>query len=169
MKQIACTDPFEYRMEVFEPPYLFLPQPRPIIHKAPSRVTYTSKFRVRVEDAFMIDKAVFLRYSTSTHSTNFDQRYVEASILLRNATCLYIEAPIDGNIGPPGNYHLFLMNHGKPSIGVTLLIGSGDVLYEEPPENSILFENESKSGSNLSLIGMKRLVLLGLIGFMMCL
>lgn len=36
----ACTSPFEYRLEAFSPPYLSLPQERPVIAKAPTSTTY---------------------------------------------------------------------------------------------------------------------------------
>lgn len=133
----ACMDPFEYRMEVYSPAYLSLPVERVVISQAPQFVTYNSKFSISTQtDARKIDKAVFIRYSTSTHSTNFDQRYIEANIVSVNETYVLVEAPKDGNIAPPGNYHLFLMRGGKPSVGVTILIKEGDEFQSEAPLNA---------------------------------
>ena len=167
LKQKACTDPFEYRMEVFEPPYLFLPQPRPEIIKTPLKLSFTSKFRVMVKDSAIVDKAVFIRYSTSTHSTNFDQRYVEAIIISRNESSLYVEAPLNGNIAPPGNYHLFLMNNGKPSIGVTILVGNGDVVNEDPPVNAVAFEDVVQKNNASNNLPVLTSVFLGILGLLL--
>ncbi|KAJ3078731.1 hypothetical protein HK102_004276 [Quaeritorhiza haematococci] len=126
--QKACTSPFEYRLEVFSPPYLFKSVERPVIKTAPTNLTYTSSFTVTTEtDATTIDFVSFIRYSTSTHSTNMDQRLVELKILGANKTHIVMEAPSNGALAPPGNWMLFLMREGKPSVAATVLLGVGEV------------------------------------------
>ena len=132
----ACTNPFEYRMEAFEPAYLSLPQERPAIRFAPAKTTYTSKFLVSMStDATKVNKAAFLRYSTSTHSINMDQRYVELDILAVNTTHVYLQAPANSAIAPAGNYFLFLLRDGKPSVAATVNLNAGVVTIDELPQN----------------------------------
>ena len=116
-------------MEIYEPPYLFLNVERPIVRVTPERVGYKETFLVTMQtDATKIDKANFIRYSTSTHSTNMDQRLVELLIVQKNRTHLILQAPAHGAIAPPGNYHLFLLREGMPCKAPTirLRLGEGD-------------------------------------------
>ena len=130
----ACTSPFEHRLEAFEPPYLFSPGFRPVIKYAPPRVNYNSKFGVLLStDARDISMVSLIRYSTSTHSTDTDQRFIEVEIQKRNSTYLLLQAPTNGSIAPPGNYHLFVLIKGKPSIAKTVLIGSGKATVDPDP------------------------------------
>ena len=43
---VMCTNPFEYRLEVFTPPYLQTGKPRPTILYAPKNLTYKSSFMI---------------------------------------------------------------------------------------------------------------------------
>lgn len=132
--EISCTQPFENRMEAFEPPYLSLPNTRPVISKVVSNLTYKSVFKVNVStEASEIDSVSFIRYSTTTHSTNTDQRFVELVILGKESNAIYVEAPDNGNIAPPGNWMLFLLSKGKPSVAATILLGEGEVVKVEVP------------------------------------
>jgi len=124
----ACTSPFETRVEAYEPSYLSLPQARPVITAVKSSMTYGSTFEVSVSsNGLDVDYASFIRYSTVTHSTNTDQRFLQLKILGREAGKVYLAAPANGNLAPPGNWMLFLMNKGKPSIASTILLGPGAV------------------------------------------
>lgn len=161
--QVACTSPFENRIEAFEPPYLSLPQTRPVIDKAPSSITYQSSFIVTLStSALEIDFVSFIRYSTTTHSTNTDQRLVELAILGRDGNKIYLEAPRDGNLAPPGNWMLFLLNKGKPSESATILLGSGDVARVDIPSTAAKNKGPSSGASILSPFVGVALVLLGI-------
>ncbi|TPX45860.1 hypothetical protein SeMB42_g03870 [Synchytrium endobioticum] len=100
-----CTDPFEYRMEAFAPPYLFKGN-RPVIVSAPTSLTYNSTFLVGVTGG-VIQSFSFIRYTTVTHSTNADQRFWESPIIGRNDTGYLVRAPTNPNVAAPGNWMLF--------------------------------------------------------------
>lgn len=107
----------EYRLEIFKPPYLFKGD-RPVVHSAPSGVTYGQAFDVQCADPASIQKAALLRAGSVTHSFNMDQRHVGLKITSRSGTAVKLEAPPNGNIAPPGVYLLFLLNgQGVPSMG----------------------------------------------------
>jgi galactose oxidase len=121
----ACTSPFEMRMEVFEPPYLFLPVQRPVIvmGSVQATVKYATSFSITLAtDASKIDAVSFVRYSTSTHSLNTDQRYVELVFTVVDAGTLKITSPTNSKIAPPGNWFLFVSREGKPSVAATVLL-----------------------------------------------
>ena len=146
---VACTDPFEYRMEVFEPPYMFINVETPVIQKAPSAVTYQSKFAVlTTTDATKISNVSLIRYASSTHSTNTDQRFVEAEIVSRNSSYILLQAPGNANLAPPGNYHLFLLRDGKPSVAKMIQIGSGAVTNDPGPANPYVPTNPNDPTKN---------------------
>lgn len=135
----GCTSPFEYRLEAFEPPYLFLTNTKPVINEAPKILTYKSTFKVSTNtNAKEINFVSFIRYSTTTHSTNTDQRLVELKILGATDTDIYLEAPSDGNLAPPGNWMLFLVSKGNPSIASTILLNAGDVSTVEVPKDAVV-------------------------------
>jgi hypothetical protein len=66
----VCTNPYEYRLELFTPPYLQGVLSRPRITRFPGSLTYTSIFSVALADSRIITRACMIRYSTTTHSTN---------------------------------------------------------------------------------------------------
>ncbi|KAJ3087121.1 hypothetical protein HK102_011774 [Quaeritorhiza haematococci] len=123
----ACTNPFEYRIEALTPPYLYYDVERPVIapNGCPAAMSYGSSFLVSTQtDATKIDFVSFIRYSTSTHSTNMDQRLVELKNNGANATHLLLQAPENGGLAPPGNWMLFLVRDGKPSVACTILLNA---------------------------------------------
>jgi hypothetical protein len=90
--EVACTDPFEYRIEAFAPPYLSYDKPRPQ-YKNPQaflKITYKSVFELDVStNGKTIQKAHAVRYSSTTHSTNTDQRLVELDIVGKTDDKIY--------------------------------------------------------------------------------
>lgn len=112
-------------VEVYWPPYLFNPDgslvtQRPEITRYPTQVRYGQRFSVRVQNAGDIRKVTWLRLGSVTHSVNFDQRinYLDFSNTFRSTGFLYIKAPENPNLAPPGFYMLFLVDgKGVPSIG----------------------------------------------------
>ena len=124
-----CTDPFEYRMEAFSPPYMFQGN-RPVINSAPVYLTYNSTIYVGVTGA-PITSFSFIRYSTVTHSTNMDQRFWEMPIVGQNSTGYLITAPTNANIAAPGNWMLFaLSGSGIPSVAKTVQLSHGPSVSE---------------------------------------
>ncbi|KAI8852331.1 hypothetical protein BC829DRAFT_430690 [Chytridium lagenaria] len=123
-------DPFEYRIEYYNPDYSLLPaSSRPVIRNFPSKLRCKELFSV----GFTLPegsiggqvKITMVRYGTSTHSSNMDSRLVELELQgeptvrdgERQITAL---SPPNGNIAPSGNWLIFLVLGDIPSPGVTV-------------------------------------------------
>ena len=105
----------EPNAEIFSPPYLFRGA-RPSITSAPGFVGYGQQFFVATPDAGQVVRATLVRPSSVTHGFDQNQRFVELS-LVRVAAGLELAAPANGNLAPPGDYMLFIMNSaGVPSV-----------------------------------------------------
>lgn len=104
-----------YTVEFFSPPYLFNGA-RPTITNAPASVQYGQKFFVQTPDAAEVVKATWVRLSSVTHAFNMNQRISHLAVAKTGAG-VYMAAPRDPNLTPPGHYMLFLINgRGVPSI-----------------------------------------------------
>jgi Domain of unknown function (DUF1929)/Galactose oxidase, central domain len=106
--------------EIFSPPYLFNNDgslaTRPSITDAPGSVVFGSSFNVTT-DSEDISRFSLIRLSSVTHSTNFDQRFLNMPFS-KTGTQSSLTAPANGNLAPPGYYLLFALNaKGVPSIG----------------------------------------------------
>jgi hypothetical protein len=121
------TDPyraqtFEYRIEVFSPPYLCTGRNRPIIEQAPERISFGSEFSMEVTVGAVAEleigkiKCVLIKPGSVTHNNNMAQRLVELRILGTKKSQLSIHAPPDEKIAPPGYYMLFVLYDGVPSV-----------------------------------------------------
>jgi hypothetical protein len=144
-----CTSPFNYKLERFNPPYLFQKNERIEILDAPLRLTPRSIFKVVLKDAKKAARVTFVRYSTSTHSTNTDQRLVELVIRGRTAKELYIEAPRNSAIAPSGNWFLFVLDElGVPSVAKTISLRVGAPNITEIPDEAIRGLNVAQTNSN---------------------
>jgi hypothetical protein len=109
--------------EIFSPPYLFnndgTPAARTSITNAPGNIGYGSSFSVST-DSEDVGRFSLIRLSSVTHSTNFDQRFINMPFN-RNGTQSTMTAPANGNLAPPGYYLLFALNaKGVPSVGKIL-------------------------------------------------
>jgi hypothetical protein len=94
-----------------------LPGSRPVISSAPTAVSYGSTFAVGTPDAGSISKVSLVRLSSVTHPFDQNQRFMGLTFLVQ-AGGLSVAAPASGNLAPPGDYLLFLVNaDGVPSIG----------------------------------------------------
>ncbi len=113
--------PRELNAEVFSPPYLFRGE-RPSIVEAPEAVTYGEQFVVRTPDAARIVRATLVRLGSVTHGFDQNGRFLELS-LTRVAGGVMVTAPANGNLSPPGDYLLVILNpSGVPSVGKTIRI-----------------------------------------------
>jgi Domain of unknown function (DUF1929) len=104
--------------EIFTPPYLLnsdnTPAVRPSIVSAPTSVVYNSSFTVTT-GTNDIARVTLIKLSSVTHSTNFDQRFLNLGFT-KTGTSLSVTAPASGNVAPPGYYMLFALNAaGVPS------------------------------------------------------
>lgn len=137
----VCTDPYEYRLERFTPPYLLTGKQRPALSSSPETLTYKSVFFVNLKTGIRITRVSFIRYSTTTHNTNSDQRMIELPILSQTRSSsgessLYLKAPPNGEMAPPGNWMLFVLADGVPSIAKTIRLEHGDPTSVEVPPDS---------------------------------
>jgi hypothetical protein len=141
-----CTDPYEYRLERYTPYYLTNGKERPVIVTCPTELTYNSSFYLEIPKGTKVTNVTFIRYATTTHSTNTDQRFVELDILGVNETHLGVRAPINGALAPPGNWMLFILRDGTPSVAKVVHLHSG-------PQKDVelfYFAVEYKNNVNLS-------------------
>ncbi|KAJ3161240.1 hypothetical protein HDU88_007413 [Geranomyces variabilis] len=123
MGTTVCTDPFEYRIEQFTPPYLTTTAVRPVIVRAPAVITHGQSFAITTSTAATeVTTVVIIRHASTTHSTNSDQRLIELVITSRNATNLIVSAPPNSRIGVPGTYMLFLLKGAIPSVSAAVTL-----------------------------------------------
>jgi hypothetical protein len=102
--------------ELFSPPYLFQ-GPRPVISQAPAAVVYGQSFAVQTRDATSVDSVTLVRLGAVTHGFDQNQRFLELSFdppVTR--TLLTVHAPAGPNLAPPGDYMLFILRDGVPSV-----------------------------------------------------
>ncbi|KAJ3155386.1 hypothetical protein HDU86_004288 [Geranomyces michiganensis] len=114
----ARADPYELRLEAFYPPYFKLPN-RPALDMAaaPTKLGYGQRFIVPFTSAVAQDiKTVsMIRYGTSTHTMNNEQRVVELEVVKLSKTQMYVVSPPNANIAPPGNWMLWAVDQrGAP-------------------------------------------------------
>jgi Domain of unknown function (DUF1929) len=112
--------PDEASGEVFSPPYLFnndgTPAIRPVISSVPTSVTYGTGFTIGT-DSPNLARATMVRLSSVTHSTNFDQRFIELPILSRDGNNLNVNVNSDRFVTQPGFYMVYVLNaQGVPSV-----------------------------------------------------
>ena len=109
----------EYRIEIFNPPYLFAGG-RPIID-AVSGVGYgKGEIQVQLSGGISgndIARAVLMAPAAATHGFDMNQRAVELTIQRRRAGQVQLGRPPNTAIAPPGDYMLFVLsNAGVPSV-----------------------------------------------------
>jgi galactose oxidase len=105
---------YENTGEIFSPPYLFKGA-RPVISSAPGTLGYGQAFTVTTPQAASISRVALVKAGAVTHSSNFDQRYVDCTFTTSGGA-LGVTSPRDANHAPPGWYMLFLVNStGVPS------------------------------------------------------
>lgn len=111
--------------QVFKPPYLFK-GPRPSIKSVSSAVVaYNSTFDVttaNAADAPQIDKATLVRLGSVTHAFNMNQRINDLNIVSQGNGKLTLRAPASANLAPPGQYMLFVLKNGVPSVARILTL-----------------------------------------------
>ncbi|KAJ1547843.1 hypothetical protein HK096_010542, partial [Nowakowskiella sp. JEL0078] len=171
----ACSNPFETRMELFSPPYMRKSRPSiysisytdtpnntPMTDSSP-RFTYGSSFYIYMStDATNIKRVTITRYSSTTHSTNLDQRLIELTILSASSTTkrLVVEAPKSGFIAPPGLYMVWCLDGSNvPSVSVTVLIGQGDVRRVLVSSDDLKDANAGISGQDANRNGLSGTVI----------
>jgi hypothetical protein len=109
------STPWQQTLEIYSPSYLSQGA-RPVISSAPTNITYNSNFTLSTPDAGNITRVALIRPGAVTHSTNFDQRYVDLTWQVGQGQ-LTVATPPSPNMAPPGFYMLVIVNsNGIPSV-----------------------------------------------------
>ncbi|CUA70806.1 hypothetical protein RSOLAG22IIIB_09144 [Rhizoctonia solani] len=181
--------PTEYRVERFYPLYYSKRRPEPV--GLLSQLTYGGDYfnvSLSSEDlggsASNIAKAkvVVLRPGFSTHALNMGQRYIQLDSSYTgnedNSGVLHVsQLPPSAAIFPPGPALIFVVVDGVPSIGQTIMVGSGKIETQPTqtaaalPESHIATvqnspdSNNSNSSTNGATRSSLSFTLSGIIGF----
>ena len=123
--------PFVYDIEIYSPPYLFQ-GPRPEIDSAPDSIGYGQSFQIDTAQAGDIQMVSLVRYSSITHHTNTDMRFVSLEFTQQDADTLVVNAPGHANLAIPGNYMLHVVDScGVPSHSEIVMVGAGGGCYPD--------------------------------------
>ncbi len=130
-------EPFETRVSVYEPPYLFK-GPRPVISGIDGALNhlegsvnqtgqwkYGEEHTITYSSASPITSAVLIRPAAVTHSSDPNQREVALPITHDSGTGeLKVSLTSNDNLAPPGYYMVFLVNaQGVPSVAQWVHVG----------------------------------------------
>lgn len=108
----------ERRVQIWTPDYLLTGKPRPVILAAPDYVNYNASFGIAFSNVSSIDRVVLMRPFAPTHGVHFDARSVVLSCSAASGSNVTCTAPPTANIAPPGQYMLFILSGGVPSVAV---------------------------------------------------
>ncbi len=116
-RQDTVPAPFEQRLEIYTPPYLYQGGSRPSLDGGPSRVRRGTSVFFPAADAASVTAARLIDPGSATHVTNVAQRSV-ALDLRRTAGGVTLSIPRSAGLVPSGWYLLFVRNAaGVPSVG----------------------------------------------------
>jgi Domain of unknown function (DUF1929) len=109
--------------QTYSPPYLYAKgsgalAARPVISSAPGALAFGGAiFNVQTPQAAAISRVTFTRLGSTTHSFDFDTRFMELAITQRSAAALSVQGPASNVQAPPGRYLLTLIDsNGVPSV-----------------------------------------------------
>ncbi|WP_052326698.1 galactose oxidase-like domain-containing protein [Deinococcus peraridilitoris] len=102
--------------QVYRPPYLFKGERPSIQGVSKAVIDYGDTFEVTTTDAAQIGKATLIRLGSVTHSFDMNQRISTLDIVGRSGGTLTLRAPGSPNLAPPGQYMLFILKNGVPSV-----------------------------------------------------
>ncbi|KAI9826107.1 MAG: hypothetical protein M1832_000556 [Thelocarpon impressellum] len=119
------TNPEEYRVEVFTPPYLLSGLPRPSFEITNKDWTYGQSVSITVQIPVGGPGGVrvsLLGAESSTHGATMGQRSIFPAVTCGGGSCT-ITAPPNANVCPPGWYQVFVLDGPTPSTGTFVRIG----------------------------------------------
>ena len=127
------------RTSVFYPPYLFRANgtlaTRPTFTgtngsgEPPIRIAYGQTITLCAANPDSVKRASLIKAPVTTHGFDQDQRFIDLPLSRANGR-LYVTAPANGTVAPPGDYMLFLVANPSdggtdvPSIARWIQIGS---------------------------------------------
>ncbi|MFQ5684764.1 MAG: galactose oxidase early set domain-containing protein [Candidatus Binatia bacterium] len=114
-----------WQIEIFSPPYLFIPGPRPEITQAPEVVDYGESASLTVKDVTSEASLVMIKLGSVTHGWDNGQRLADLEFSQDLDTGeVTFTAPTNPHTNPPGYYMLFYVNgEGKPSRAAMIRLG----------------------------------------------
>ena len=116
-------------VEIYYPPYLFAANGvravRPTLSAAPMALEIGKVFSLTVGASDSIQRVTLVKTSSTTHSRNLDQRFIELTFSA-SGNQLQVQAPTKAGDATPGAYMLFVHNAaGVPSEAKMVSIGRG--------------------------------------------
>jgi uncharacterized membrane protein len=145
---------YQHEMEIYQPAYLFttdgqghaIPATRPTIASAPGTVAYGSAFAISTPDASSVSSIALMRAGAPTHAFDMDQRMVGLSFVDQGNNTLLVNAPVNGNLAPPGYYMLFVLNAaGVPSVASWVQVQASDFSLTATPFSQQVSQGGSTS------------------------
>jgi len=119
------TNPEEYRVEVFIPPYLLNGLPRPtftIVDKDWAYGQNDIPFTLGAAARNGPITVTLLGSVSSTHGNSMGARTLMPNVECSGTSCT-VDAPPDAHVCPPGWYQFFVLDGGVPAVGVYVRIG----------------------------------------------
>jgi hypothetical protein len=105
---------WELRTEIFRPGYYT--ETRPSISGTPVVEGYGGNVTISTPDASEITSVSLLRLMSATHHYEPNQRFLWLPIVNKTTNSVVAEAPLNGNLAPPGYYMIHVLNSsGVPS------------------------------------------------------
>lgn len=129
--------------EIYYPPYLYRqdgsgqPAARPTLVGAPTDLTIGQTITASVGPTDVIGRITLVRAGSVTHSTNIDQRFIDAPFTQSGST-LTIAPPADANVFVPGYYLLFAFQNGTPSVA--------KIIHVTPPASLLAYPKAGRVG-----------------------
>ncbi|TDZ74316.1 WSC domain-containing protein [Colletotrichum trifolii] len=112
----------EYRVEVFNPPYL--KKPRPTFTLAVTDWAWGGSYDFQIGGQATGDiKASLLGSVSSTHGNSMGARTIFPAVTCNQVKCT-VTAPPNAGIAPPGWYQFFVLQGGVPAVGVYIRLGN---------------------------------------------
>jgi len=104
-------------LEILTPPYLLnedgSPASRPNIVSGPRTANYSDSISINTDST--VDEFVLVRMGAATHSVNTDQRRIPVTSQIFGNLNI-VSMPSEAGIALPGEYYLFAMRNGVPSL-----------------------------------------------------
>ncbi|KAF9879202.1 copper radical oxidase [Colletotrichum karsti] len=131
------VNPQEYRVEVFNPPYLLSGKLRPTFTLAITDWAWggTYTFTLGHQPKGII-KASLLGAVSSTHGNSMGARTIFPAVNCGALSCT-VTAPPRAGIAPPGWYQFFVIDDGMPAVGVYVRIGGDPAGLGNWPQGSM--------------------------------
>jgi hypothetical protein len=117
--------PQEYRVEVFNPPYLLSGLTRPTYTLSKTDIPYGGTFTVTValhQGTTSTMKISLLAAVSSTHGNSMGQRTIFPAFTCEGNVCT-ITAPPNAHVSPPAWHMLFVLDGPTPSVAQWVRIG----------------------------------------------